>query len=173
MRGLGTLLLLLGLIWLVLGFLPQQVQAQVPDMVLDQAVAGGGALALVGLALRVLGRRPRRPASDDSALRQALAARGLELSGPASAWRAQGDWHGHPLIVRRDEATAGRYGRAWVLLVEVAGAAQSPWPLGHDAARLIEPGPPRYVALIPDALRLDGPGLLARIRAIVGARSPG
>lgn len=171
MRGLGSLLLILGVVWLGSTWLPDAWQEHLPPALREASIGGGAGVALLGLLLRFLGRHRIKPAASDAALRQALAARGLEFSGPTTAWQAQGDMHGQMVIVRRDEAQAGRYGRAWVLIVEVAGQAQSPWPLGHDAARLLEPGPPRYVALIPDALRLDGTALLGRLRAIVGARA--
>ncbi len=143
---------LLGLLGLSLPWWPAAWLAWVPATALTWSLPGGIGLLLLGLVTGL--RWSRRPAAGggDTALRGLLTQRGLLLRGPATAWQAVGTWNGVELIVRRDEGfQAGRFGRVWVLILEVAGTARQPWPLLPTEAGLLTQDPHRCSVVLPTA----------------------
>lgn len=168
----GALLILLGLLFVALPWLPAGISATLPAWVAESALGLG--LGAVALGLLVLALRRRRPSASagDGPIRHMLADEGLRLVQHGHGWQAFGSWEGVDVAVRLEEARhAGRFGRAWVLLAEVAGRPRKPWPLPANRLPLIEQDDDRFVVVIVDAARLGAAGVRDELGVVVECRA--
>lgn len=175
MRGLAFLLFLLGLALLSQPWWPAAWGEWLPSVLREQ----GWRLALFPLLLaavllgaRLLLRRSRPSVGDDE-LRRLLAQSGLLLRGGATSWQAAGSLDGVPVLVRRDEGyQAGRFGRTWVLVLEVAGRPRQPWPLlPRDATLLDQQQDDGFSVVLPAAATTAPSTVLTLIKTVLLARS--
>jgi hypothetical protein len=171
-RAVGLALLLLG------AYLAAQDQGWFPDaarlarvmtipaLPLSLTAIGIGG-ALVGLALVAL---PRRRAAElgDAPVRSALEGRGFVIIGDVGGWRAEGEWEGAAIVVRRVSGyEASRFGRPWVIEVSLRGLPREPWPLPPEEGKVVDVRDHGFSVTIPALSRPDGHARVDRLIAAV------
>jgi hypothetical protein len=130
-----------------------------------------GAVGL-GILLLLVTRRKRKVALGDDAVRSLLRKRGFSFNEFAQGWQAQGPWNGEQISVQWDSGYhAGRFGRAWVLVVIAPGAPLDPLPLPRDQVVLVETGTDGFTVVLPEAgIASKRDHVAARIDAVLAAR---
>jgi len=134
----------------------------------------GYALLGVAVVLWLLGARRRRTSgAADDRIRDELERRGFrfELMGD-DGWQARGAWNGQTLIVRKGSgAQANRFGRAWIVLLRVAGRPVEPWPLSPNKAQLIRDDGRAFEVVLPETgLAGGGQHFAERVDQVLAAR---
>jgi hypothetical protein len=175
MRFLGLCLLLAGAYALAQPYLPTALRLEslvrFPALPLTPI---GAVLGVLGLFLLLKPRRRRAGAGDDS-IRDQLRRRGLTISSDVGGWRADGNWKGTEVVIRRTEGyEASRFGRPWVIELSLPGRPREPWPLTRDRATVVDVRDHGFSVTIPD---LSLPGgyerLESRIDDVLASRSTG
>src|SRR4051812_17400276 len=171
MRTIGILLLLIGT-WLAVqgqAWLPPVARlahwVQLPSLPVSLLVIGIG-VGVLGLVLAAL---PRHTGVDlsDAPVRAELERRGFLITADVGGWRADGEWSGRKLLVRRVSGyEASRFGRPWVIEVTARGRPREPWPLVPEEGKVVDVRDHGFTATIPALGRPDGQ---ARAAALIGA----
>lgn len=151
-RLLALLVLLAGAAVTAAPWLPAEWRAHLPPQV--EPWMGWTALGAGALLWLVGGRRRRRRATlADDDLRAPFAERGFRFApSGAGDWQAVGRWDGVPLVARRSSGVhANRFGRPFVLVLEIAGRPCEPWPLSPEQAAVVEVAEGSFTVVLPEA----------------------
>jgi hypothetical protein len=151
MRFLGSLIALAGLYLVVYDLLP--IVAQYPLIshfpVFLQRLAGAAAI-VIGLLLR-LRRRSSGDDISDHRIRDELKRRDFTFIALERGWQADGSWNKVAVSVRRQsDYQASRFGRPWIISVQIPGSPREPWPFTPEQGKIVETRAEGFSVVISD-----------------------
>lgn len=151
MRFLGALIILAGLYLALYDLLP--IAAQYPLIshfaVSLQRIVGAFAI-VVGLLLR-LRRRSSGDDISDHRIRDELKRRNFSFIALERGWQADGSWNDAVVSVRRQsDYQASRFGRPWIISVQIPGSPREPWPFTPEQGKIVETRAEGFSIVISD-----------------------